>query len=195
MDDAMNTVPVPGDARAARATLFAGIAVLLSALGHAASAGHSVSASALIVAFAAMGSIAWAVADRQRGFVAIGGGLVVMQTALHLWFGMVSMSTGHSAVPESVVSQGDPSTMLAAHAAAALLCALWLWRGEIVFFELLAVVYTRILAPLLLLLVHSSVGSDPRISVAADPRVEILRQGVLRHVVARRGPPVAVVRF
>ncbi|WP_157128761.1 hypothetical protein [Nocardia amamiensis] len=187
----MNTVPVPQNARAGRAIVFAGIAVFLSALGHAASAGHGVSMSSLIVAFAATSSIAWALADRQRGFFAIGGGLAVMQAVLHVWFGMAAMSTAHGAATEPVLLQGDPGLMFAAHAAAALVCGVWLWRGEVVCFGLLAAVYTRILAPLFLVLVHPSVDDNPRILAEVDHRIEMLREGVLRHVMARRGPPAA----
>ncbi|WP_327120479.1 hypothetical protein OHB12_16505 [Nocardia sp. NBC_01730] len=199
MDGAMNSVPVPRNARTARALLFAGIGVSLSALGHAATAGHSVPLSALVLAFAATGSVAWALADRQRGFSAIGGGLAVMQAVLHLWFGVASISSehdsSHGAAAESPVVHGGPGTMVAAHAAAAMVCAVWLWRGEVVLFALLAALYARTLAPLLLVLVHSSVDSNPRIPVQIDHRTAIPRAGVLRHVMARRGPPVAAVRF
>jgi hypothetical protein len=195
MDGVMNTVPAPRNARAARAVVFAGIAVLLSALGHAASAGHSVSVSASTVAFAATGSMAWALADRQRGFFAIGGGLALMQAVLHVWFGMASMSTAHGAATETVDLQSDPTTMFAAHATAALVCAVWLWRGEVAFFAILAALYTRILAPLFLVLVHPSVDNDPRTVPEVDHRIEAFREGVLRHVMARRGPPVAAVQF
>ncbi len=193
MDGVMNTVPAPQNARAARSIVFAGIAVWLSALGHGASAGHSVSLSAFIVAFAATGSMAWALADRQRGFFAIGGGLAVMQAVLHMWFGISSMSAAHAA--SQTIDPHSDAGMFAAHAAAALVCAVWLWRGEVAFFALLATLYTRILAPLLLVLVHPSVDSEPRTVVEVDHRIETLREGVLRHVMARRGPPVGAVRF
>ncbi|MGW4330775.1 hypothetical protein ACWEKR_33425 [Nocardia sp. NPDC004573] len=189
----MNTVPVPQNARAARSIVFAGIAVLLSALGHGVSAGHGVPVSASIVAFAATSSVAWALADRQRGFFAIGGGLAVMQAVLHVWFGMSSMAAAHGA--SQTVDPHSDAGMFAAHAAAALVCAVWLWRGELALFALLAALYTRMLAPLLLVLVHPSVDSEPRTVVEVDHRIETLREGVLRHVLARRGPPVGAVRF
>ncbi|MEU1545893.1 hypothetical protein [Nocardia sp. NPDC005745] len=147
------------------------------------------------MAFAATGSMAWALADRQRGLLAIGGGLAVMQAVLHVWFGMASMSTVHGAATETVGSQGDPVTMFVAHATAALVCAVWLWRGEVAFFAILAALYTRILAPLLLVLVHPSVDSEPRTVPEVDHHIEAFHEGVLRHVMARRGPPVAAIRF
>jgi hypothetical protein len=118
-----------------------------------------------------------------------------MQAALHVWFGMASMSTAHGFATETVGSQGDPVTMFVAHTTAALVCAVWLWRGEVVFFALLAALYTQMLAPLLLILVHPSVDSEPRAVPKADRRIEAFREGVLRHVMARRGPPTVAVQF
>ncbi|WP_329408094.1 hypothetical protein OG563_38070 [Nocardia vinacea] len=194
----MNRLPVSPHLRAIRAAVFAAIGVLLSAVGHAAASGHSVSSSALVVAFAATGAVAWAVADRQRGIIAIGGGLLVMETVLHLWFGIFAVSNGHHSSHAAAVSgpamHAGPLAMIAGHAVAAMVCAVWLWCGERVLFALLGALYSRILVPLLLVLVHPLVD-DAAVGVrTVFDRVAVPRRGVvLRHVLARRGPPVGVV--
>ncbi|MFD0361330.1 hypothetical protein ACFQZZ_07705 [Nocardia sp. GCM10030253] len=186
--------------RVTRAAMFAAIGVLLSAAGHAEMSGHAVSFSALVLAFAATGSLAWAVADRQRGILTIGGGLLAMQAALHLWFGVHSVSGGghgssHAAATaaETAAAHGDPLAMIAAHGLAAAVCAVWLWCGETALFTLLATLYARTLAPLLLMLVHPVVadaGSGVRITLGDS--VSPLHSVLLRYVVARRGPPAGV---
>jgi len=198
MNGAMNRLPVSPDLRVARASMFAAIGVLLSAIGHAEISDHAVPVSALVLAFAATGSLAWAVADRQRGIVAIGGGLLAMQVALHLWFGVSSMSGGHGSSHTVAVTTGsahaETLAMIAAHGLAALVCAVWLWCGERALFALFAALYVRTLAPLLLVLIHPVV-SDVGTGAAAvfDRRVTPLRGVLLRYVMARRGPPVGVV--
>ncbi|WP_406229434.1 hypothetical protein [Nocardia sp. NBC_01009] len=197
MGGAMNHSPASPITRATRAAMFAAIGVLLSAVGHAEVSGHGVSASALILAFAATGSVAWAAADRQRGIVAIGGGLLVMQVALHLWFGVPAVSGGHGAshavTSELAGAQTDSLIMMAAHGVAALVCAVWLWLGERALFALLAALYARMLAPLLLMLVHTAVAdAGSGVPIAVD-RGAPPRSVLLRYEMARRGPPVGMV--
>ncbi|MGW4771249.1 hypothetical protein ACWEO2_24800 [Nocardia sp. NPDC004278] len=194
----MNRLPISPHLRAIRAAIFAAIGVLLSAVGHAEASGHALSLSTLLVAFAATGSVAWALADRQRGIIAIGGGLLVMQAALHLWFGVSVVSGGHgashvSALPDSLAQAGSLA-MIAGHAVAAVVCAVWLWCGERALFALLRALYSRILAPLLLVLIHSTVDeAGVGVPVVSERAAVPVRGAVLRHVVARRGPPVGVV--
>ncbi|WP_433196111.1 hypothetical protein ACQP1G_43315 [Nocardia sp. CA-107356] len=193
----MNRLPVSPDLRVIRASMFAAIGVLLSAIGHAEISEHAVPVSALVLAFAATGSLAWALADRQRGIVAIGGGLLVMQVALHLWFGMSSMSGGHgSSHTATAATHAETLAMIAGHGLTALVCAVWLWCGERALFALFAALYVRTLAPLLLVLIHPVV-SDIGTGAAAvfDRRVPPLRGVLLRYVLARRGPPVGVVSY
>ncbi|MFE7797432.1 hypothetical protein [Nocardia sp. NPDC057440] len=198
MGGVMNHSPASPITRATRAAMFAAVGVLLSAAGHAEASGHGVPASALILAFAATGSVAWAAAERQRGIVAIGGGLLLMQVALHLWFGVPALSGGHSAshaaASELAGAQTDSLIMLAAHSVAALVCAVWLWLGEKALFALLAALYARTLAPLLLMLVHPAVAdTGSGVPIAVDRRTSPRSGFLLRYVMARRGPPVGMV--
>ncbi|MEV6427750.1 hypothetical protein [Nocardia sp. NPDC051463] len=197
MGGVMNQPPASPITRATRAAMFAAIGVLLSAIGHAEASGHGVPVSTLILAFAATGSVAWAAAERQRGIVGIGGGLLVMQVALHLWFGVPALSGGHGtshATAELAGAQTDSLIMLAAHGVAALVCAVWLWLGEKALFALLAALYARTLAPLLLMLVHPAVAdTGSGRPIAVDHRTSPLTGALLRYVMARRGPPVGVV--
>ncbi|MCX0272942.1 hypothetical protein NLM24_19980 [Nocardia zapadnayensis] len=178
-------------ARACRAWVFALICVLLSASGHALTAAHSISLSALGLAAGFVAAFAWSVADRQRGLLPITAGLLAGQAALHLWFTAdpAGGHAGHTAAVGSFADTGTPA-MLGAHCLAALLCGLWLWWGERTAFALAAAVYTRIVLPLLLLVpplpaaVATVVTRPPAELGAPAASVEFLR-----HAMARRGPP------
>ncbi|MFQ6394259.1 hypothetical protein ACLMAJ_12455 [Nocardia sp. KC 131] len=192
----MNRSPVSPDVRMARALMFAAIAVLLSTIGHAEISEHAVPLSALVLAFAATGALAWALADRQRGILAIGGGLLTMQAALHMWFGVSSMSGGHGSSHAAATAAESAATpaMIAGHCSAALACALWLWVGERALFALLSTLYTRTVAPLLLALIHPVViDIGTCLSVVVDRRVSPLHDLLLRYVMAQRGPPVDAI--
>ncbi|MEV4127344.1 hypothetical protein [Nocardia sp. NPDC049707] len=178
--------------RVTRATIFAAICVLLSAIGHGEVSRHSVAPSALLLAFAGTSAVSWAVADRQRGILAIGSGLLGLQVVLHLWFGVAGGHGGH----DMSGAAGDPHAlgMMAVHSVAAVVCAVWLWCGEVALFALLRALYARMVVPLLLVLVHSSVtNAVPGSVVGVDPGVPVLRGALLRYVMARRGPPIGLI--
>ncbi|MGW7516877.1 hypothetical protein ACWGJ2_14910 [Streptomyces sp. NPDC054796] len=82
--------------RTARAFLFAAVCVLLAGAGHATAAGHGIPPRVLGAAFAGVAVLGWLGARRQRGPLAIGGGLLGVQAALHLLFGRLA-GTGYQA--------------------------------------------------------------------------------------------------
>lgn len=84
--------------------------------------------------------------------------------------------------------------MLLAHVVAALLCALWLWRGEAAVFRTGRALAAAVFVPLrfvLAVLVAALPPSPP--PVGALVPVPRLRGVLLQHVVSRRGPPVLPV--
>lgn len=178
-------------ARACRAWLFALICVLLSASGHALTSAHPISLSTLGLAAGFITAFAWSAADRQRGLLPITAGLLAGQGVLHLWFTAdpAGGHTGHAATAARL-AEADTPAMLAAHCLAALLCGLWLWWGERTAFALTAALYTRIVLPLLLLVPPLPAAAA---AVVAYPRTELGAPGaaleLLRHAMARRGPP------
>lgn len=81
-----------------------------------------------------------------------------------------------------------PGGMLAVHVLAAVVCALWLARGEAAFFQLARTIGTLALAPLRLLLAVATVPEFPH-PVRPRRRTRRLHGVVLAHSVSRRGPP------
>ncbi|WP_228003144.1 hypothetical protein [Nocardia australiensis] len=75
----------------------------------------------MISTFAAIGALAWVVAERQRGIVAIGSGLLAVQVVLHLRFGVASVSGGHGSshavAHESAGTYAGPVPTIAVHSA------------------------------------------------------------------------------
>ncbi|MCP9958540.1 hypothetical protein [Streptomyces sudanensis] len=81
--------------------------------------------------------------------------------------------------------------MFLAHVLAALVCGLWMWRGEAGFFAIVRSLRCALFEPLRLVL-----GGFPRACLLAVPRAAPVaprpsrpRDPVLRHSVSRRGPP------
>jgi hypothetical protein len=72
--------------RVLRASLFAAVCVTLALAGHAQMAGGAVPGWAPVAAFLLLAGVAWSAAGRERGLLAIGGGLIGAQTALHAVF-------------------------------------------------------------------------------------------------------------
>ncbi|MFE9534034.1 hypothetical protein [Streptomyces sp. NPDC006691] len=252
--------------RTLRAAMFAALCVALAAVGHAAMSGHDIPIPVLLAAFAVTGTAAWCAAGRRRGVLAIAGGQVAAQGALHFLFartrpmsmaempGMahapsdpmpmsMSMSasmptmtcgaryahlmpdapdapgiTGVADLPAMPGMAAEPMTavagqahalgmdaaahsmsggMLAAHLAAALICGIWLWRGEAAAFRLartagaLGALAARPLRRALHL-VRTHVPTPPRPVRAPRPHhrpLPGLRGAVHGHAVIRRGPP------
>ncbi|MFE0186660.1 hypothetical protein [Streptomyces sp. NPDC058989] len=81
--------------------------------------------------------------------------------------------------------------MFLAHALAALVCGLWMWRGEAAAFRLTRSVAAVWFAPLLLVLATLGwTGRKPATRpVAGAGHVLRLRGVLLHHVLSRRGPP------
>lgn len=196
--------------RALRAALFAVVCVVLAAVGHSSLSAHALDPSALLAAFAVTAAGAWCAAGRRRGPVACAAGLLAAQGALHLTFSLTgahpgsatATAPGHGAhAAHGAHAHGAPAAapdalfdggvgMLAAHLLAALVCGLWLARGEAAFFALaegasrpLRRLFTVPLGPV-------AVPGDPRRPVRR-PRRGARRPHVvvLASVLSRRGPP------
>ncbi|MEV6580971.1 hypothetical protein AB0M92_22700 [Streptomyces sp. NPDC051582] len=99
--------------RAFRAALFAAICVLLASLGHLLMSGQTVPWWAMAVAAAATGGVAWILADRERGLLAVTCATVAAQAALHTAF-----SLAHAAVRPSTAPAPPPGAGGHAHHAA-----------------------------------------------------------------------------
>ncbi|MFE3581050.1 hypothetical protein [Streptomyces vinaceus] len=78
--------------RAFRAALFAAICVLLASLGHLLMSGTAVPWWAMGVAVAATGGVAWILAGRERGLLAVTCATVAVQAALHTGFALAQAS-------------------------------------------------------------------------------------------------------
>lgn len=81
--------------------------------------------------------------------------------------------------------------MFLAHVAAALICALWLWRGEAAAFRTGRALAAAVFVPLrfvLAVLVAALPPAPPHVGALVP--VPRLRGVLLQHVVSRRGPPV-----
>ncbi|MGW0733227.1 hypothetical protein [Streptomyces sp. NPDC002851] len=183
--------------RAFRAALFAAVCVTLGTAGHSYTSGHQVPLGGLLSALGVTGVLAWVGARRRRGPVAIGAGLLAVQGALHLAFAGAqehAAAMGHGQDHAAMAhTQGHGSAgMLAAHLLSALLCALWLARGEAALFQLLRTLEALTFTPLRLL------GAAVRLPEPPGPGRRPWswygparpRTAVLAHVVSRRGPPV-----
>ncbi|QHC26279.1 PE-PGRS family protein [Streptomyces sp. GS7] len=98
---------------------------------------------------------------------------------------MQSMHSGHGALG-----------MFLAHALAALVCGLWMWRGEAAAFRLARSMAAVLFAPLLHVLTTLGwIGRKPPARpVAAAGHVVRLRGVLLQYAVSRRGPPGHAIR-
>lgn len=193
--------------RALRAALFAAVCVITAAVGHSYMSGHEVPVPGLLAAFAVTGGLAWTAGHRWHGAVTVGGGLLAVQGVLHLIFGTArepgadhhrtAVASHRPAMdPEAMAAaahgQGSSSlAMTAAHLAAALLCGLWLARGEAALFRLARAVGALAATPLRLLLAVVRAPALPQRVRPRGPRTT-RRHGhgvVLAHALSRRGPP------
>ncbi|MCG6495887.1 hypothetical protein [Kitasatospora sp. A2-31] len=106
---------------------------------------------------------------------------------------------GHGAAGHAMAGHGLSPGMVAAHLAAALACALLLWRGEAAvarLFDLLGmlggVLAGALLAPLLALFGRPLGFRPPAAPRSAGHRVRPPRLVLLTHALVRRGPPALV---
>jgi hypothetical protein len=205
--------------RLTRAAVFAAVCVVTAALGHALMSGSGPAWWAVGYAFAATTAAAWWLTGRERGAALVMGATVVAQLGLHQLFGLSqsapssrtsthmrmsleSMETGHAhpMAPESadtLVMGGDVG-MFAAHVLAALVCGVWLWRGEDAAFRTArAFAYRtgRVLGAALFeplwraLRVSAVLRPVAPVRAGVFAPVRRLRGVLLEYVVARRGPP------
>ncbi|MEU4262666.1 hypothetical protein ACYCCF_31155 [Streptomyces argenteolus] len=104
--------------------------------------------------------------------------------------------TLHAMPMSAASSEHSWSTgMVLAHTLAALVCGLWLWRGEAAAFRLGRALAAFVFAPLRRArqaLAHTAPDLSPGHALTA-PRPRRLRRSPLFHVVSRRGPPVCPV--
>ncbi|MFC5957936.1 hypothetical protein ACFP51_26745 [Streptomyces pratens] len=94
----------------------------------------------------------------------------------------------------SMAADGMSSTgMLAAHLLAALVCALWLARGERAVFRILRAFAGRLFVPLRGLLLRWPAPPDrPRVRARRAGRDRMPRRLLLTHTITTRGPPAGV---
>lgn len=203
--------------RAVRAAIFVVVCVTTAALGHAWMSAQPLPWWALAAACGATASVAWWLAGRERGGFVITGSTVLAQLCLHSVFdlaqphpgGPLSVSTltvgmpGMTGMPgmagmrqlsPALSPHGTPGMFLA-HALAALVCGVWLWRGEAAVFRLAGSAAAVLFAPLLLVLTTlDRTALEPSVSPAAGAgHVVRLRGVLLHHVLSRRGPPTVPV--
>lgn len=206
----------PGPAfRLTRAAVFAAVCVAVTGLGHALMS-RAVPGWALGYAFAATTAGAWWLAGRrERGAPVVTAATVVAQFALHGWFGLAQafvaapsgaggMTVGHRAsaaadampMSDAAMVSWSPG-MFCAHASAAVLCGLWLRRGEAAAFQLGRSLAAFVFAPLRRASrVHLAVVPPaPARPVSFDIPSRLSRQAALWHGVTRRGPPKSAMCF
>jgi hypothetical protein len=196
--------------RLARAAVFAALCVTVSGLGHCLMSGSGVPGWALGYAFASVTAAAWWLTGRQRGGVAVTGASVATQGLVHLLFtGAQALGPGGLPRGASTAAAHGPGAagmrgmhewspgMLAAHAGAAVLCGLWLWRGEVAAWRLARLVAAPVVAPLRRACSAYALGAavrrPRRVVPAARPPVRAGAGAVLRHALVRRGPPAVAV--
>ncbi|MDQ8701376.1 hypothetical protein RCO28_02585 [Streptomyces sp. LHD-70] len=116
------------------------------------------------------------------------GSATYMSAGTHL--GHDAPMSGSGAGAHGAATDHSSLGMLAVHVLAALVCALWLARGEAAFLQLLAAVDSLAFAPLRLLLTAVRLPLPPRITRRPRPRPAArARAAVLAYAVTRRGPP------
>lgn len=116
--------------------------------------------------------------------------------------GMAGSATGSRAMGSMAGPGGGMAMhewslgMLGLHAAAALVCGLWMWRGEIALYRMVRSLAWVLAAPLRYVLAVCGVVLPPLPRVRVDRAPRLRRaQVVLRHAVVRRGPPSLVVQI
>ncbi|MFF1899014.1 hypothetical protein [Streptomyces sp. NPDC058206] len=196
--------------RLARAAIFAAVCVATTGLGHALMS-EAVPGWAIAYAFAATTAGGWwLAARRERGAVAVTGSTVVAQLALHGLFagaqafvhapaatgGMSGMAHMHHATGSMSMASPAGSEwsagMALAHTLAALVCGLWLWRGEAAAFRVGRAITAFVFAPLRRARRAGTFAGLPKASIRSRVAYGDLPQPhrvLLRHAVSRRGPP------
>lgn len=181
--------------------MFAAVCVTLAAAGHSL-AGHPTPALwADGVGFAAVLALGCPLAGRERSLAGICAAMAVVQVGLHMFFDAASLHAGAGmpatpGAPGSVTASvmthhGADGRAMTAHAAAALVAAWWLRRGEAAVWSLLRQVATLARGSGLRWPVTVALAEPPPDAVVRrrDARQRCTRRLLLRYAVTRRGPP------
>ncbi|ROO90416.1 hypothetical protein EDD29_8141 [Actinocorallia herbida] len=166
--------------RLARAAAFAAVCVSLTLAGHWAASGDPIDPWTIAAAFLGVTGVAHLLAGHERGLPLILGALLGGQFALHSL-----LATDH----HSPLTGPDGSVngrMMAAHATAALLSAVWLRRGERAFWALAR----RLVPPLLFIPARVPAPVAPGRPGHPEPQARP-KTALLRHSLVLRGPPNA----
>ncbi|MEU4516383.1 MFS transporter [Nonomuraea wenchangensis] len=173
--------------RLARTAAFSAVCVSLAALAHLMGGGSGPAAWAAGLGLAASAGLGLALTGRERSAPVVNVVLVGAQLGLHELFARAG-SQDIAYVPVHGHGQGQGlavnAGMLAAHLTATLLTGVWLARGEAALWALLRRAGRR----LTLLRPVAVPAARPRPPVAAARAVPLAP--VLRHCLARRGPPL-----
>jgi hypothetical protein len=169
------TGPLSPRWRGLRSTVFAVVAALMAALGHAIAGGGFPDAAALLSTAAVVGGSVSGLARRRRTAAGIFGVLLASQVAFHLTF--VVAGHEHHAV--------DLTRMIGFHLAAAAIAALVMARGEAALFVLLS--WLDRLVPTLVAAIPAPPGDRPRPS---PPRPHPMANRAPLVPISRRGPPL-----
>lgn len=205
----------PGWFRLVRAGGFASVCVVLSQAGHDLMASRPAPAWAGWVAMAGVSAVGYCLADRRRSLWWILLAVEVVQVCLHLWFTWSSAGTGADPTRLRMVAHGGmhhltgagapmamspvggvAAGMLAVHASAGLLVALWLYAGERALWHALGTIVGLLVGRTLqtfwfflrgcLTAARESTDTGPWRGEDETPPAAVV---VLRHVLVRRGPP------
>lgn len=145
-------------------------------------------------------------AGMHHGSTAMAAVMRVGHTHMKMGMDMTGSAGHHTAASDPMgMSAGghDSTTMFLAHLLAAVVCGLWLWRGEAVAFRLGRAMSALLAAPLRrvwrVLRTPVPTARDegrPRPRRTADDAPAHALRGVLLHyVLSRRGPPEVVLTF
>ncbi|MFF0775175.1 MFS transporter [Nonomuraea wenchangensis] len=171
--------------RLARTAAFSAVCVTLAALAHLLGGGSGPAPWAAGLGLAASAGLGLALTGRERSAPVVNVVLVGAQLGLHELFARAG-SQSIAYVPVHGHGQGLAvnAGMLTAHLTATLLTGVWLARGEAALWALLRRAGRR----LTLLRPVAVPAVRPRPPVAAPRAVPLAP--VLRHCLARRGPPL-----
>lgn len=203
--------------RLGRAAFFAAVCVTTTALGHALMSGDTLPWWAIAYAFAGTVSGAWWLTGRERGASGVVGATIVTQGLLHLLFALAhqlahapvevsprtgmamrhsgSMGVSPSPPLASVLPHLGSAGMVMAHLLAAVVCGLWLWRGETAAQRIGGALAAAVFAPLrrvcqVLFRAVPEPVSAPCMPASGDEEHRRPTPASLRYAVVRRGPPL-----
>lgn len=166
---------LPG--RALRAGAAAAVAVVVAGLAHRAGGG-TVDLTNSGWVFAALAGPAWWLAGRERGWILLALAQLAGQQAAHVVLTRPGDVHGDGLLPMDL--------MLHVHLAAAAVAALWLRWGE----RRAAAALREVVRSVLLAVAGVPVPVAPAVPVRPAPPAVAVPALLLRHALARRGPPV-----